>query len=154
MHYEWRVKFLRLAQHIAQLSDDKSTKVGCIIVKDDIVVSTGYNGFPRKIISYPERHLRPAKYMWTEHAERNAIFNAARLGIALDGCSLFIASDPMWGPSCADCARAVIQSGIKAEYVDAKALISIDWRADCAESIMIAIKMFEEAGVGLYSCDA
>jgi dCMP deaminase len=53
------------------------------------------------------RHERPAKYSWTEHAERNAIYNAARLGISIQGCTAYI----NWFP-CIDCARALVQVGI------------------------------------------
>lgn len=55
------------------------------------------------------RHERPAKYKWTEHAERNAIYNAARIGISLNGCRLYLNFEPI---PCSDCARGIIQSGI------------------------------------------
>lgn len=56
------------------------------------------------------RTLRPAKYLWTEHAERNAIYNAARVGIPTKGCWLYLNYKPTH--ICLDCARAIIQSGI------------------------------------------
>jgi dCMP deaminase len=52
--------------------------------------------------------LRPEKYLWMEHAERNAIYNAARVGIPLKGCVIY-----MDGIPCMDCARAIVQAGIK-----------------------------------------
>jgi dCMP deaminase len=57
------------------------------------------------------RWERPAKYQWVEHAERNAIYNAARMGIPLKGCTAYITLAP-----CADCTRALIQAGISAVY--------------------------------------
>lgn len=79
-----------------------------IVGPDSLIRASGYNGFPRGIDDeIPERHERPAKYSWTEHAERNAIYNAAKLGISLDGCTLYV----NWFP-CIDCARAIVQSGI------------------------------------------
>ena len=54
------------------------------------------------------RRDRPLKYLWTEHAERNAFYNAARSGISLNGCILYVNSLP----PCCDCARGIIQTGI------------------------------------------
>lgn len=72
------------------------------------LVSLGWNGFPRGLNDeVPERHDRPLKYKWTEHAERNAIYNAAAKGHPLLRCTIYL----NWYP-CADCARAIIQAGI------------------------------------------
>lgn len=58
----------------------------------------------------PERwHKRPEKYQWVEHAERNAIYNAAREGITLKGSTAYLNWEPV---PCSDCARALIQAGI------------------------------------------
>ncbi len=105
----WDHRFMELARHIGQWSKDRSFGVGCVIVGPDREIrSTGYNGFPREVDdNVEERHERPAKYAWTEHAERNAIYNAARMGTALKGCTMYVP----WYP-CMDCARAIIQSGI------------------------------------------
>jgi dCMP deaminase len=106
----WDAKFLKLAMHIASWSKDQSSKVGAVIVgPDNEIRATGYNGFPRGACdTIASRNSRPDKYLWTEHAERNAIYNAARVGIALDGCSMYLP----WFP-CVDCARAIVQTGIK-----------------------------------------
>jgi dCMP deaminase len=105
----WDNKFIQLALNIASWSKDRSRKVGCVVVGPDHEIrTTGYNGFPRCIDDNCEhRHERPAKYLWTEHAERNAIYNAARCGIGLDGCTIYVP----WYP-CMDCARSIVQSGI------------------------------------------
>lgn len=107
---KWDIRFIELAKYISDWSKDRSTKVGCVIAGPmNEVRSLGYNGFPRGIDDEVEaRHERPDKYLWTEHAERNAIYNAARLGISLDGCSIYLT----WYP-CTDCARALVQSGIR-----------------------------------------
>ncbi|HDK03332.1 MAG TPA: dCMP deaminase family protein [Gammaproteobacteria bacterium] len=107
----WSEHFLAMAQLCAEKSKDPSTKVGAVIVGPDHEVrSTGYNDFPRGVADrIDERRERPAKYLYTEHAERNAIYNAARVGIPVKGCALYL----NWEPKlCADCARAVIQAGI------------------------------------------
>lgn len=100
---------MALAMHIASWSKDQSRPTGCVIVGEDRIIRViGYNGFPRGVNDeIPERHLRPAKYSWTEHAERNAIYNAARIGTSLAGCTMYLT----WFP-CIDCARAIVQAGI------------------------------------------
>jgi dCMP deaminase len=106
---EWNTYFMSLCYLIATRSKDPSTKVGCVIVgPDQEIRSTGYNSLPRHMDdNLPERFKRPLKYSYFEHAERNAIYNAARYGASLLGCSLYIT----WLP-CIDCARAIVQSGI------------------------------------------
>src|SRR3954465_12147778 len=83
---DWDGRFMRMAGEIAGWSKDLSRKVGCVIVgpKNEIRAA-GYNGFPRNTNdTRAYRHERPMKYKWTEHAERNAIYNAARVGIPLE----------------------------------------------------------------------
>ena len=74
------VSFAKLATELANIfSKDPSTKVGGYFINDDYTVITqGYNGMPRGIKESPDRWERPAKYLRTEHAERNGIFNLAR----------------------------------------------------------------------------
>jgi dCMP deaminase len=108
----WDELFILQAALIAQKSKDQSTKVGCIIVNEEnVVLSMGFNGFPRGIDEDDSaRWQRPEKYHWIEHAERNAIFNAARVGVSLNGAKAYL----NWEPKpCADCTRALIQAGIK-----------------------------------------
>lgn len=105
----WDIKFIELSRHIAEWSKDTNRKNGAVIVdSDNIVVSIGYNGFPRGCDDTIEsRYERPDKYLFTEHAERNAIYHGARLGVSLKNCSMYVTMFP-----CSDCARAIIQSGI------------------------------------------
>lgn len=106
---KWQGRFMDLAWLVASWSKDQSRQTGCVIVGPAReVIAVGYNGFPRGVNDEPmDRHARPAKYAWTEHAERNAIYNAARHGGVPFGCTLVTP----WYP-CADCARAIVQSGI------------------------------------------
>lgn len=106
---DWDEYFIGLTYQVADKSKDKSTHVGAIIVgPDNEIRSTGYNSQPRGAQdNLDERHLRPEKYLWFEHAERNAIYNAARMGTALKGCKIYLNYLP-----CPDCMRGVIQSGI------------------------------------------
>lgn len=105
----WDLKFIELSRHIAEWSKDTNRKNSAVIVdSDNIVVSMGYNGFPRGCDdSIDVRYKQPDKYLYTEHAERNAIYHAARHGVSLKGCSMYVTMFP-----CADCARGLIQSGI------------------------------------------
>lgn len=109
--YKWHRRFIEMSQTVASWSKDRSTKVGAVIVRDRRILTTGFNGFPIGVDdNVEERHGRPAKYLYTEHAERNAILQAARLGLPLEGATLYLNYAPF---PCADCTRAVIQSGIR-----------------------------------------
>lgn len=91
---------------------------------------------PRGVSDLPERMERPAKYLWTSHAEENAIAHAARSGARLKGCTLYVTHRP-----CCRCARAIIQSGIIAVVVgDGQTSMP-------AEEFEVAMLMFQEAGV-------
>lgn len=135
----WDQSFIDMAKGFAQRSKDPSTKVGAVIVgPDNEVRSLGYNCFPRGVNdNIPSRFDRPEKYKWFEHAERNAIYNAARVGIPLKGCHIYVS----WIP-CSDCARAIIQSGITALIVEDLS-IPERWRAD----FLVSIPMLREAGI-------
>ena len=126
----WDSRYMKLAQHIATWSKDRSRQVGCVIVGPSNEIRTaGFNGFPRGVDDANEsRHARPTKYKWAEHAERNAIYNAARAGIPLHGCRMYLP----WFP-CMDCARAIVQCGI-AELICIKPdLADPQWGGDFAE---------------------
>ena len=108
----WFEYFMKMAEYVSTRSKDRSTKVGAVIVEPESksILSTGYNGFPRNMDDNIEaRHLRPAKLLYTEHAERNAIYAAARNGVRVCGACIFITGG---GIPCADCSRAIIQAGI------------------------------------------
>lgn len=106
---KWDSRFIGLAKQIGEWSKDHDRKVGSIIVGPNREIrSAGYNGFPRGVNDdNSARHAIPAKYLWTEHPERNAIYNAAHVGIPLEACTIYVTGFP-----CMDCARAIVQSGI------------------------------------------
>ena len=105
----WDRYYLDICQVVGTRSKDPNTQLGCIVVGPNHEIrSTGYNSFPRGIRDdVPERLVRPEKYLWIEHAERNAICNAARAGTATEGCTIYVEIMP-----CMDCARAIVQAGI------------------------------------------
>lgn len=140
----WKQYFVELAQLASTKSKDRSTKVGAVIIgPNNEIRTTGYNGFPRKVNDDVEaRHSRPTKYLFTEHAERNAIYNAARHGIALDGCTLYLNYVPC---PCADCTRAIIQSGI-VKIIGPR--IKFPGKGELwEESMRASTEMLDEAGV-------
>lgn len=138
---KWDQRFMAIAQQIATWSKDRSRQTACVIVGPNREIrTTGYNGFPRGVNDDVDvRHSREndAKYKWTEHAERNAIYNAARTGTALEGCTIYMP----WYP-CADCARAIVQSGIT-EVV----AVTPDWNdPKWAKDFAMVVELFEECG--------
>jgi len=107
--------YMNMAYLVAMKSKDASTHIGAVVVgPDNEVRSVGYNSFPRGINdNLPERQVRPEKYYWFEHAERNSVYNATLLGTSLKGCRMYTNGIP-----CMDCARAVVQAGIKEVIID------------------------------------
>lgn len=140
---KWDKRFLRLAYEIATWSKDDSTKVGAVIIGDDKKPkSFGYNGFPRNIDdTVTERYERPTKYLFSEHAERNAIYNA---DVPLDGCTMYVTHFP-----CSDCMRAIIQKGITTVVIDAKNGMSSDWKRTRGDSFEASVTMMVEANIKL-----
>lgn len=131
----WDIWFLKLAKQAATASKDPSTKVGAVIVRPDrTIASIGYNGFPRGIQddAYRLGH-RETKYSLVVHAEANAILSARE---RLDGYSIYTTLF-----SCSNCAKLIIQSGIKR-------VVSPTYDLDRWEaSLRLSKEMYDEAGV-------
>ena len=106
----WDEYFMGVAMLAARRSKDPNTQVGaCIVSKDNIIISTGYNGLPNGCSDdeYPwDRQGEETKYPYVVHAELNAILNAS--GRDLRGSRLYVALFP-----CNECAKAIIQAGVK-----------------------------------------
>ena len=141
---KWNKRFMEVAFLIASWSKDPSTKTGAVIVGPDKEIrATGYNGPVRGVDDdVPERFERPTKYDFFEHAERNALYNACLTGVSVKGCVMYATHAP-----CVDCARAIIQAGIKTVITNK---IIIDdktpqntWR----DKLSVSAQMFKEAGV-------
>ncbi len=102
-------ELLRAAYIEASKSHDPSTQNGALLVTPiGTAFAADHNRFPDGVVETPERLERPLKYEYVEHAERNVIFRIARLGISAENLIMVCP----WAP-CADCARAIIQTGIK-----------------------------------------
>lgn len=140
----WDARWLAMAGLVASWSKDPSTQVGAVVVGPKREVrAVGYNGFPRGVDdTQVDRWVRPPdgpKYQFTEHAERNAVFNASFTGTTLDGCTIYVTHAP-----CADCARAIIQAGIKeVVFPESEPGFAVRWGKDNE----VASIMFDEAQV-------
>lgn len=134
--------FLYQAYISASKSQDTSTQIGTVIIslEDQGIIGEGCNNLPYGVVSQPERLQRPEKYIWTEHSERNAIFEAARLGNSTMGNMLFCNCF-----ACPDCARAIIQAGIDTciGHYNAYLANGHHWQ----EGLMKSFQMFKEANV-------
>lgn len=130
--------FMTMAYVVARGSKDARTKLGAVVVgPDNEIRATGCNSFPRGLDDeVSERQDQPEKDFWFEHAERNAIFNAVRVGVSLKGCALYTQRTP-----CEACARAIVQAGI------AKVIIHAPWAGDERDMHPRTRTMFDECGV-------
>ena len=140
MKANWKKRTMDLARYISTWSKDSSTKVGCVIIdEENTVKSLGYNGFPRCFNDeINNRHERPQKYLYTVHAEENAILNAVRNGITLKDTIIYITYFP-----CNECAKAIINSGVKTLVTYEPNFLDSRW----GESFKISHEMLVECGV-------
>jgi len=142
----WDELFMCSVYNIARKSKDNSSKIGAVLVKNNEIISEGYNGIPRCVDDEKEeRYERPEKYFWFEHAERNAFYNCARAGHSSMGSIMYTPSTP-----CADCARSIIQCGC-IEVVLHRQSENI-WNSlnpKWIESAERSKVMFQEAGVNV-----
>lgn len=131
---KWDKRFMDLACHIAGWSSYPGRKVGAVIVDDRrTVVGHGYNGCPRGCVDDDSnKYLPETKYLFACHAEQNAIWNANKPVL---GCTIYV----MWFP-CADCAKAIIQSGITTVVAKIPDFDDPDWGAH----FRAALQMFHE----------
>ena len=139
----WDEYFMGVAMLSGKRSKDPNTQVGaCIVGADNRILSMGYNGFPNGCSDdeFPwdregDKSLK-TKYPYVTHSELNAILNYR--GGNLDGTKLYVSLFP-----CNECAKAIIQSGIKT------VVYAIDKYKD-TESVIASKMMFDAAGVEYY----
>lgn len=140
----WDEYFMGVAELSALRSKDPSTQVGaCIVSQDNKILSMGYNGFPKGCsddeFPWDKAHEQDdpynAKYFYTTHSELNAILNYR--GGSLEGSKLYVTLFP-----CNECAKAIIQAGIKT------VVYGSDKYAGTA-AVLASKRMFRAAGVEL-----
>jgi dCMP deaminase len=109
----WHQYFMNIAAEVSSRSTCDRKHVGAVIVRDKTILSTGYNGSVRGL-----PHCDDAGHMMqdnhcvaTIHAEANAIIQAARNGVRLDGSEIYVTASPCW-----NCFKMVANSGIKGIY--------------------------------------
>ena len=137
---KWDERYMSLAKEVSTWSKDPSSKIGAVAIGDKgQVLSQGYNGFPRGIEDAKIRYdNRETKYKYVVHAEMNVIYNATYNGVSLNGATLYVYGLPV----CSDCAKGIIQVGIK-KVVVPRMKIQDPWK----ESWQRSVQMFDEADV-------
>lgn len=134
---KWADYFRGLAKYIATKSKDPTTQVGAVAVgPSKEVLETGYNGLPRGVLDLPERMERPAKYLWTAHAEENLVATAARS--RLKGATVYVTH-----LCCNGCTRMLINAGVTRVVCDTGRTSMPQEQFD------VALKMLKEADVEL-----
>lgn len=113
---EWHEYFMRIAGEVATRATCDRRRVGAVIVRDRMILSTGYNGSIRGMPHCDEvGHLMENDHcVATIHAEANAILQAARNGVRIEGAELYTTASPCWS-----CFKMVVNSGIRRIYYGA-----------------------------------
>lgn len=138
-YISWDEYFMGVAMLAAYRSKDPGTQVGaCIVNEANKIISTGYNGFPIGLNDddFPwerEGDFLNTKYAYVCHAELNAILNNP--GTSLKNCSIYVALFP-----CNECAKAIVQSGIKE-------VVFISDKYKDTDAVKVSKKIFDAAGV-------
>ncbi len=139
-YISWDEYFMGISLLASMRSKDPNTQVGaCIVSEDNIIISTGYNGFPKGCSDdlFPwereDAEINKTKYPFVVHAELNAILNSG--GRSLKGARIYVALFP-----CNECAKAIIQAGIKE-------VVYLSDKYAGTDSNVASKKMFDTAGV-------
>ncbi|HIR13372.1 MAG TPA: dCMP deaminase family protein [Candidatus Choladousia intestinavium] len=141
-YISWDEYFMSVAILAGMRSKDPNSQVGaCIVSRDNKILSMGYNGFPRGCSDdeFPwarEGEPMDTKYLYVVHSELNAILNYR--GGSLEGAKLYVSLFP-----CNECAKAIIQAGIKTVVYDQD-------KYQDTPSVMASKRMMDAAGVRYY----
>jgi len=105
MKLSWDEYFMGVAQMVSMRSEDPKTKVGCVLVKNNKIIGTGYNGFPKSVDFFWYGEGIEDKAFYVVHAEANALLNTT---VSAEGAVAYVTLFP-----CNECAKLLIQAGIK-----------------------------------------
>lgn len=131
--------YLRIACHVATTqADDLHTQNGAVLVTPRGDIISAANCIPTNVVKHAERLQRPLKYSYIEHAERNVIYCAAKMGLPTKHATLYC---PWF--ACAECARAIICAGVTEIVGLAHPPAHGSWQESCDRGD----EMFREAGV-------
>ena len=140
---KWDRRFMDMAKQVGTWCTCHRHPVGAVIVKDKRIVATGYNGAPSGVENCLERGFclrdklkiasgTKAEMCYAVHAEQNAIVQAAKLGISVEGATIYVTHQP-----CSMCTRIIINSGIK------RIVYGVDYPDE------FSLKILQEAGIEL-----
>ncbi len=144
---KWDKRFMEMTELVGTWSSCIRRQVGAIIVKDKRILTTGYNGAPSGVSSCKDREecIRINRGIasgtcqeicYAVHAEQNALCQAAKLGLSVDGATLYCTHQP-----CTICARLIINSGIK----------KVVYKNGYPDEF--SLELFKEAGVEIVKFD-
>ncbi len=132
--------FMAAALTAALRSPNRVRQVGAVLVARDGTLIAACNTFPAGVRDLDERHAGDGRFVWMEHAERHAIFEAARRGVATAGAHITSTFFP-----CIDCARAIVEAGIVCLDAPAPAFDDPVWGVSFHRSQVI----LDEGGVAV-----
>ena len=135
---KWDSRFIEMAKLVSTWSSCIRHNVGCVIVRDKRILTTGYNGAPAGIDTCKDKEIcirnifkiesgTKQELCYAVHAEQNAIVQAAKLGLSLDGATLYCTHRP-----CSICAKLIINAGIK------RVVYAIDYPDSFAQDLLLA----------------
>ncbi len=146
---KWDVRFMQMARLVASWSScyQQNRQVGAVIVKDKRILTTGYNGAPSGLVSCKDKGECLRKKLniasgtrqeicYAVHAEQNAIVQAAKMGISVNGATIYVTHQP-----CSICTKIIINSGIK----------KVIYREGYPDDF--SMQLFAEAGVEIVKFD-
>lgn len=128
-------RYMRMARIWAENSYCERRKVGALLVKDKMIISDGYNGTPSGFENHCEDENNVSK-PYVLHAEANAISKIARSNNSSDGATLYVTASP-----CMECAKLIIQAGIK------RVVYGENYR------IMDGVELLKRAGIEVILCE-
>lgn len=137
-----RELYMRAVYLNAEYSKDLMTRIGAVLVKNDTIISCGFNSFPRKVKDIVARYEdREMKHLFVVHGEANCLLNAARHGINTSGSTLYTCGYP-----CNECSKQIIQCNVS-KVVLHKQWPNLNHSDKWIKATKISKIMLEEAGV-------
>ena len=133
MRLNWDEYFMRLAEVVATRATCNRKHVGAVVVRDRTVLATGYNGSVRGLEHCDDagHEMNEGHCVRTVHAESNAVAQAAKNGVALDGATIYVTASP-----CYICFKLLANSGIK-EIVFGEVYRDSDFSVQAAQAGMM-----------------
>lgn len=137
MRESWDSYFMNIAKVVSTRATCPRNQLGIVITKDNRIVSTGYNGSPPGQPHCDDIgcEMVDNHCVRTVHGECNAIYQAAKLGVSLEGSTMYMHSEIYPGPPCYYCAKAIVAAGIKRvvvyDFTETAYTRTIDFFKEC-----------------------